>query len=59
MEIEARGHTTSYRRAGITLRRKSSDVIMAVNGLTARVVAAPKSRLQSINELRFTMVVVW
>ena len=33
MGIEARGHTTSYRREGTTLRRTSSDVIMAVNGL--------------------------
>ena len=33
MGIEARGHTTSYRHEGTTLRRTSTDVIMAVNGL--------------------------
>ena len=33
--IEARGHITSYRHAGPTLRRTSSDVIMAVNGLNS------------------------
>ena len=31
--IEARGHTMSYRHAGTTLQRTSSDVILAVNGL--------------------------
>ena len=30
---EARGHTTSYRHAGTILRRTSSDVVMAANGL--------------------------
>ena len=37
MGIGARGHTTSYRHAGTTLRRISSDVIMAVNGLNVCV----------------------
>ena len=33
MGMEARGHATPYRHVGTTLRRTSSDVIMAVNGL--------------------------
>ena len=33
MEIQAGGHTTSYRRTGTTLRGISCDVIMAGNGL--------------------------
>ena len=35
MGIEARGHTTSYRHAGTTLRRTLSDVTMAGNGLNS------------------------
>ena len=34
MGIVARGHITSYRHVRTTLQRTSSDVIMAVNGLT-------------------------
>ena len=40
--MEARGHTTSYRHAGTTLRRTSSDVVMAVNGLTPFCLALPQ-----------------
>ena len=39
MRIVAKGHTTSYRHAGTTLRRTSSDVIIGVNGLSVAVVA--------------------
>ena len=35
MGTEARGHTTSHGHTGTTLRGTSSDVIMAVNGLTS------------------------
>ena len=38
MGTEARGHTTSYRHAGTILRRTSSDVMMAVTGLTLFIV---------------------
>ena len=36
MGIEARGHMTSYTHAGTTLGRTSSDIIMAVNGLSSK-----------------------
>ena len=34
-ELNKRGHTTSYRHAETTMRRTSSDIIVAVNGLRA------------------------
>ena len=48
MGIGARGHTTSYRHAGTTLRRISSDVIMAVNGLNVRSCIGYKQKCQSL-----------
>ena len=44
MGIGARGHTTSYRHAGTTLRRISSDVIIAVNGLNVCVCERERER---------------